>query len=52
MEVLGVDACGKQGWGEIALADGVYAGSLADCRLDTLIERAASARVIAVGAGA
>jgi len=43
---------GKQGWVGIGLTDGAYAGSLADCRLGTLIERAPSAWVIAVGAGA
>ncbi|MFJ6898105.1 DUF429 domain-containing protein [Streptomyces hokutonensis] len=48
MEVLGVDACGKQGWVGIGLTDGAYAGSLVDGRLDTLIERAVGARVIAV----
>ncbi|WP_316758233.1 DUF429 domain-containing protein [Streptomyces herbicida] len=48
MEVVGVDACGKQGWVGIGLSDGAYAGSLVEARLDTLIERAAGARVIAV----
>ncbi|MDX3758443.1 DUF429 domain-containing protein [Streptomyces mirabilis] len=48
MDVLGVDACGKQGWVGISLTDGTYAGSLVDARLDTLIERAAGAQVIAV----
>ncbi|MFE0521770.1 DUF429 domain-containing protein [Streptomyces sp. NPDC058954] len=48
MDVLGVDACGKQGWVGITLADGAYAGSLVDIRLDSLIERAAGVRVIAV----
>lgn len=48
MDVLGVDACGKQGWVGITLTDGAYAGSLVDTRLDSLIERAARARVIAV----
>ncbi|MEV0905095.1 hypothetical protein [Streptomyces hokutonensis] len=52
MEVLGVGACGNQGWVGIGLTDGAYAGSLMDRRLDTLIERAISARVIAVRAGA
>jgi predicted RNase H-like nuclease len=48
MDVLGVDACGKQGWVGISLTDGTYAGSLVDARLDPLIERAAGAQVIAV----
>ncbi|MER8007850.1 MULTISPECIES: DUF429 domain-containing protein [unclassified Streptomyces] len=48
MDVLGVDACGKQGWVGITLTDGAYGGSLVDIRLDSLIERAAGARVIAV----
>ncbi|MFI8231271.1 DUF429 domain-containing protein [Streptomyces sp. NPDC085900] len=48
MDVLGVDACGKQGWVGITLTDGAYAGSLVDIRLDSLIERAAGVRVIAV----
>ncbi|GGS94985.1 DUF429 domain-containing protein [Streptomyces chromofuscus] len=48
MDVLGVDACGKQGWIGIALADGAYAGSLVDVRLDALIERAAGVQAIAV----
>ncbi|WP_019064684.1 DUF429 domain-containing protein [Streptomyces prunicolor] len=48
MDVLGVDACGKQGWVGIGLTGGAYAGSLVDSRLDTLIERAVGARVIAV----
>jgi predicted RNase H-like nuclease len=46
--VLGVDACGKQGWVGIGLADGAYAGSFVDTRLDALIERAGAVRVIAV----
>ncbi|MGW2832677.1 DUF429 domain-containing protein [Streptomyces sp. NPDC001286] len=48
MDVLGVDACGKQGWVGITLRDGAYAGSLMDIRLDSLIERAAGVHVIAV----
>ncbi|MFF0133072.1 DUF429 domain-containing protein [Streptomyces mirabilis] len=48
MDVLGVDACGKQGWVGIRLTDGAYADSLVEGRLDTLIERAAGAQVIAV----
>ncbi|WP_316781554.1 DUF429 domain-containing protein [Streptomyces sasae] len=48
VDVLGVDACGKQGWVGIGLADGAYAGSFVDIRLDALIERAATARTIAV----
>ncbi|WP_217211626.1 DUF429 domain-containing protein [Streptomyces sp. AC550_RSS872] len=48
MDVLGIDACGKQGWAGIRLADGAYAGSLVDLRLDALIERAAGVVVIAV----
>ncbi|WP_432136678.1 MULTISPECIES: DUF429 domain-containing protein [unclassified Streptomyces] len=48
MDVLGVDACGPQGWVGIGLTDGTYAGSLVAPRLATLVERAAEARVIAV----
>jgi len=48
MDVLGVDACGKQGWVGIRLTDGAYAGSLVDGRLDALIERAAGVHVITV----
>ncbi|MFJ9929085.1 DUF429 domain-containing protein [Streptomyces misionensis] len=48
MDVLGVDACGKQGWVGVALTDGSYAGSLVDRRLGALIERAGDVRVIAV----
>ncbi|MFJ8629617.1 DUF429 domain-containing protein [Streptomyces sp. NPDC093568] len=48
MDVLGVDACGRQGWVGIGLTGGAYAGSLVDVRLDALIERAAEAAVIAV----
>ncbi|MFE2070043.1 DUF429 domain-containing protein [Streptomyces sp. NPDC059467] len=48
VDVLGVDACGKQGWVGIGLADGAYAGSFVDTRLDALVERAATTRVIAV----
>ncbi|MHB9863770.1 DUF429 domain-containing protein [Streptomyces sp. YIM S03343] len=49
MDVLGVDACGKQGWVGIGLAGIAYAGSLVDVRLDRLIERAGDGvRVIAV----
>ncbi|MEV0186644.1 DUF429 domain-containing protein [Streptomyces sp. NPDC050625] len=48
MDVVGVDACGKQGWVGIGLTDGAYACSLVEARLHTLIERAAGARVIAV----
>ncbi|MER5910952.1 DUF429 domain-containing protein [Streptomyces sp. NPDC001982] len=48
MDVLGVDACGKQGWMGIGLTDGTYAGSLVDVRLETLIERAAEVHTIAV----
>ncbi|MFE1308008.1 DUF429 domain-containing protein [Streptomyces sp. NPDC058755] len=47
MEVLGVDACGRQGWTGIRLTDGTFAGSLVDVRLDALIERAAGAEAIA-----
>ncbi|WP_405591350.1 DUF429 domain-containing protein [Streptomyces sp. NBC_01092] len=48
MDVLGVDACGKQGWVGIRVTDGAYAGSLVDVRLDALIRRAAGVEVIAV----
>jgi len=48
MDVLGVDACGKQGWVGIRLTDGTYAGSLVDPRLERLIERAAEVDAIAV----
>lgn len=48
MDVLGIDACGKQGWAGIRLTDGAYAGSLVDVRLDALIERAAEVEAIAV----
>jgi len=48
MDVLGVDACGKQGWAGIRLTDGVYAGSLVEVRIDALIERAVGVRAIAV----
>ncbi|MEU9579926.1 DUF429 domain-containing protein [Streptomyces chilikensis] len=48
MDVLGVDACGKQGWVGIRLTDGAYAGSLVDLRLERLIGRAAEADAVAV----
>ncbi|MGW0928259.1 DUF429 domain-containing protein [Streptomyces sp. NPDC002644] len=48
MNVLGVDACGKQGWVGIRLVDGAYAGSLVDLRLGKLIQRAGDADAIAV----
>lgn len=48
MHVLGVDACGKQGWVGIKLMDGAYAGSLVDLRLERLIERAAEVDAVAV----
>lgn len=48
MDVLGIDACGKQGWVGIRLADGVYVGSLVDVRLGALIERAGGVAAIAV----
>ncbi|MFD5860031.1 DUF429 domain-containing protein [Streptomyces chartreusis] len=48
MDVLGVDACGKQGWVGIRVSDGGYAGSLVDVRLEALIERAGGVSVIAV----
>ncbi|KUL25461.1 hypothetical protein ADL12_34955 [Streptomyces regalis] len=48
MDVLGIDACGKQGWAGIRLTDGAYAGSLVDVRLDALVERAAGVEAIAV----
>ncbi|MFJ8021654.1 DUF429 domain-containing protein [Streptomyces sp. NPDC096311] len=48
MDVLGIDACGKQGWVGIRLTDGGYAGSLVAVSLDTLIERAGAVQAIAV----
>ena len=48
MDVLGVDACGKQGWVGIALADGEYAGCLVDVRLEALVERVGKVQAIAV----
>ncbi|MFJ8197347.1 DUF429 domain-containing protein [Streptomyces sp. NPDC096152] len=48
MDVLGVDACGKQGWVGIRLTDGACAGSLVDLRLEKLIERAAEVDAVAV----
>ena len=48
MDVLGVDACGKQGWVGIRPTDGAYAGSLVDVELRGLIGRAARAEAIAV----
>ncbi|MFJ3334173.1 DUF429 domain-containing protein [Streptomyces sp. NPDC086766] len=48
MDVLGIDACGKQGWVGIRLTDGAYAGSLVDLRLEKLIERAAEVDAVAV----
>lgn len=48
MNVLGVDACGKQGWVGIRLADGAFAGSVVDLRLDRLIERVADTDAIGV----
>ncbi|MFC5219156.1 DUF429 domain-containing protein [Streptomyces coerulescens] len=48
MDVLGIDACGKQGWVGIKLTDGAYAGSLVDVRLEALIERAGRVEAIAV----
>lgn len=48
MEVLGIDACGKQGWVGIRLAEGAYAGCLVDVRLAALIERAGHVLAIAV----
>ncbi|MFF8941409.1 DUF429 domain-containing protein [Streptomyces sp. NPDC014864] len=48
MDVLGVDACGKQGWVGIRLTDGAYAGSLVDLRLERLIERAGEVDAVAV----
>ncbi|MFJ3306626.1 DUF429 domain-containing protein [Streptomyces sp. NPDC086549] len=48
MDVLGIDACGKLGWTGIRLTDGVYADSLVDVRLDSLIDRSAGVSAIAV----
>jgi predicted RNase H-like nuclease len=47
-DVLGIDACGKQGWVGIRLTDGAYAGSLVELRLDRLVERVPEAVAIAV----
>jgi predicted RNase H-like nuclease len=46
VDVLGVDACGKQGWVAVRLTDGAYAGSLVDLRLDRLIGRADATRAV------
>ncbi|AOR30877.1 hypothetical protein BFF78_07260 [Streptomyces fodineus] len=48
MDVLGIDACAKQGWVGIRLTDGVYATSLVDGSLGTLIDRAGAVVTIAV----
>ncbi|AKJ09541.1 hypothetical protein ABB07_05765 [Streptomyces incarnatus] len=48
MDVLGIDACGRQGWVGIRLTDGAYAGSLVGGSLDTLVERAGDVAAIAV----
>ncbi|WP_151769838.1 DUF429 domain-containing protein [Streptomyces abyssomicinicus] len=48
MDVLGVDACGKQGWVGIRLTDGAYAGSLVDLRLESLVARAGDVDAVAV----
>jgi predicted RNase H-like nuclease len=48
MDVLGIDACGKQGWVGIRLTDGAYTGSLVAVSLDALIERAGAVETIAV----
>jgi predicted RNase H-like nuclease len=48
MDVLGVDACGKQGWVGIRLTDGAYAGSLVDVSLEALVERAGAVGTVAV----
>lgn len=48
MDVLGVDACGKQGWVGVRLADGAYAGTLVEVRLEALIARAGRVQVVAV----
>jgi len=48
MTVLGVDACGKQGWVGIVLVDGAYGGSLVDVRLDVLMARAGECDAVAV----
>ncbi|MFJ6560462.1 DUF429 domain-containing protein [Streptomyces sp. NPDC091412] len=48
MDVLGIDACGKQGWVGIRLTGGAYAGSLVAVSLATLIERAGAVEAIAV----
>ncbi|MFE5206910.1 DUF429 domain-containing protein [Streptomyces sp. NPDC056600] len=48
MDVLGVDACGKQGWVGVVLTDGAYAGSLVDLRLEGLVERAGEVAAVAV----
>ncbi|MFI1168719.1 DUF429 domain-containing protein [Streptomyces sp. NPDC020801] len=48
MDVLGIDACAKQGWVGIRLTDGAYAESLVAVSLDALIERAGAVEAIAV----
>lgn len=48
MNVLGIDACGKQGWIGIRLAGGTYSGSLVGVDLDALIARAGECDVVAV----
>jgi predicted RNase H-like nuclease len=48
MQVLGVDACGKQGWVAVRLAGGAYVGSLVDVSLAALLARAGECAAVAV----
>ncbi|MEU6848477.1 DUF429 domain-containing protein [Actinacidiphila alni] len=48
MNVLGIDACGKQGWVGVRLIDGAYGGSLVDVDLGTLVARAPECETVAV----
>ncbi|MGI5439973.1 DUF429 domain-containing protein [Streptomyces shenzhenensis] len=48
MDVLGIDACGKQGWVGIRLRGGAYAESLVAVSLAALIERAGAVDTIGV----
>ncbi|MFB7501113.1 DUF429 domain-containing protein [Streptomyces sp. NPDC056161] len=48
MDVVGVDACGRQGWVGIRLTDGGYAGSLVAARLADLLLRCPEATAVGV----
>jgi predicted RNase H-like nuclease len=48
MDVLGIDACGKQGWIGVRLADGAYDAAFVDGGLDALIGRAGECDVVAI----